>query len=274
MKKVMRAALVGAALVVGHLHIGAAETPKFRYVTSVYFDDKGAGLNRPEGVACDAKGRLVIGDTGNDRVLRFNYHDKALSGGGEIKIPELTAPSRVQLNSKGDIYALDARQRRVVHLGPEGAFKDTVSYDGVPPPSTVVAKSFAIDAADGLYVLDVFGARVLVVSAEGQFQKALLGARRRLAWKRPVAGFHSPPALFGAEGCFRVRAARRRPDCRADHATELGDVQQGVDLHRGGRGRKHREPRPGRIVRGEAADARTERGLAGSPVPDVYQRQG
>ena len=34
-------------------------------------------------------------------------------------------------------------------------------------------KSFTIDAADNIYVLDVFSARVLVLDADGQFQKAL-----------------------------------------------------------------------------------------------------
>jgi hypothetical protein len=172
MKTVSVAALVAAAIVLGPLRL-AGETAKLRYLAAVYADEKGAGLKLPEGVACDAKGQLVVGDTGNDRLLRFTYQDKAVSGGGEIKIPELTAPSRVQLNSQGEIFALDARQRRIVRIGADGAFKGALSLDGVPPPATVVTKSFKIDAADNIYVLDVFAGRVLVLNAEGQFQKTL-----------------------------------------------------------------------------------------------------
>ena len=77
MKTVSLAALVAAALVLALLPLTAAETARFRHLVSVYADDKGAGLQLPEGVACDDKGRLVIGDTGNDRLLRFTYQDKA-----------------------------------------------------------------------------------------------------------------------------------------------------------------------------------------------------
>jgi sugar lactone lactonase YvrE len=162
-----------AVVALGDLGLSAAETGKLRHVVSVYFDSKGAGLSLPEGVACDSSGQFVVGDTGNDRLVRFTFRDKAVTDGTEIKIPQVSAPSRVRLNSKGDIYALDSRLRRVVHLGPGGEFKEAVAFTGVPEPSTIVAKDFTIDAADNLYVLDVFSARVLVVSPQGQFQKAL-----------------------------------------------------------------------------------------------------
>jgi hypothetical protein len=173
MKTVSLAALVAAALVLGHPRLTAAETARFKYLASVYFDEKGVGLTLPEGVACDGKGQFVVGDTGNDRLLRFTYQDKTVGGGGEIKIPQLAAPTTVQLNSKGEIYALDGKQRRIVHLGPQGEFKDVLSFQGAPPPATIVPKSFKIDSADNLYVLDVFSARILVLNAEGRFQKAL-----------------------------------------------------------------------------------------------------
>lgn len=173
MKTNAQAVLVAVALVLGFLRVASAENAKFRFLAAVYFDEKGTGLNRPEGIACDDKGRVVVADTGNDRVLRFTYLDKTISGGAEIKIPELSAPSRVRLNSKGEIYALDGMLRRVVHLAADGTFKNVVSFDGAPPPTTVIAKSFALDDADTVYVLDALSARVLIVDASGQFQRAL-----------------------------------------------------------------------------------------------------
>jgi hypothetical protein len=167
------AAVVAAALLLGHLHLTAAESARFRLLTAIYADDQGVGFNRPEGVACDGTGRVVIADTGNDRVLRFTYREKALAGGTEIKISELSAPTRIRLGSKGDIYALDSRRHRIVHLGPEGEFKGALTAEGAPPPSTIVPRSFEIDATDTLYVLDVFSARVLVLDAAGTFKKAL-----------------------------------------------------------------------------------------------------
>ena len=171
--KTRSAAVVAAALVLGHLQLTAAENARFRHLISVYFDDQGGGLNRPEGVACDSAGQVVVGDTGNDRILRYTYGDKTVSGGSEIKIPELSAPSWIQLNSKGEIFALDGKQRSIVRLGPAGDFRGTLSFDGAPPPTTIVPKSFKIDSADQVYVLDVFSARVLVLNADGQYQKAM-----------------------------------------------------------------------------------------------------
>jgi len=219
MKTVMVAALVAAAILLGPLRL-TAQTAKLRYLASVYADEKGAGLKLPEGVACDAKGQLLIGDTGNDRLLRFTYQDKAVSGGSEIKIPELAAPSRVQLNSKGEIFALDGKLRRVVRLGPDGTFKGTLSFDGVPPPDTIVAKSFKIDGADNIYVLDVFSGRVLVLNAEGRFQKALTVPGD--------AGFIADLAIDFAGNVLLVDSVRRRIYSAAKDATAFASL--GGDL--------------------------------------------
>ena len=107
MKRVSCACLAAAVLAGAHLTLTAAETARLRYLASVYADANGAGLNQPEGVACNGNGQVVVGDTGNNRLIRFTYADKAVCGGTEIKIPQLSAPARVQLNSKGEIYALD-----------------------------------------------------------------------------------------------------------------------------------------------------------------------
>jgi len=202
MKTVSVACLVAATLVLGHLRLTAAETVRFRYLASVYVDDKEAGLNRPEGIACGGGGQFVVGDTGNGRLLRFTYRDKTVSGGSEIRIPQVPAPSRVQLNSKGEIYVLDGKQRRIAHLGPDGGFKAVLAFDGVPPPATIVPKSFTIDPADNIYVLDVFSARVLALNAQGKFQRALAFPGD--------AGFGSDVAVDPAGTIFLLDSIKRR----------------------------------------------------------------
>jgi hypothetical protein len=173
MKKISCACLVAFPLILGSEQPAAAQVAKLRHVVSMYADDQGAGFNLPEGVGCGANGVVVVGDTGNDRLIRLAFQEKKVTGGGVIKIPELSAPSRVHLNSKGEIYALDAKERRIVHLGPDGAFKDALAFEGAPPPATVLVKGFALDAADNIYALDVASGRVLVANPRGQFQKAL-----------------------------------------------------------------------------------------------------
>ncbi len=83
-------------------------------------------MKQPEGVACSEKSLLIVGDTGNDRLLRYSYQDRSLKAGTEIKIPQLSNPIRVQINSKEEIFALDGKKRRIIRLNPDGTFKGYV----------------------------------------------------------------------------------------------------------------------------------------------------
>jgi hypothetical protein len=148
-----------------------AETMKFKHLLSIYFDDKGVGLKGPEGVACNEKSLLVVGDSENGRLLRFIFEEKSLKGGTEIKVPQLSYPIRIQINSKGEIFALDEKQRRIVRLSPEGDFKGYVPAEGLPSASTIIPRSMKIDANDNFYLLDIFSGRVWILSPEGKYQK-------------------------------------------------------------------------------------------------------
>jgi hypothetical protein len=151
----------------------SAETVTFKYFQSIYSDDKGGGIKQPEGVACNDKSFLVIGDTGNDRLLRYTLEEKNLKAGIEIKIPQLSNPIRVQMNSKGEIFSLDGKKRRIVRLSPEGAFKSYVDPEGIPSPSAFIPRSFKIDKNDHIYILDIFTGRVLVLNPEGKYQNQI-----------------------------------------------------------------------------------------------------
>lgn len=146
-----------------------AEAIKFRPVLSVYSDDKGAGLNQPEGVACSQHSLFLVADTGNDRLLQYTFQEDTLKGGAEIKVAELTHPIRVQTNSKGETYVLDGKQRRIVRLSHEGTFKGYLDPEGLPPPKAFVPRSFKIDMADNIYILDIGSERVIVLDSAGKY---------------------------------------------------------------------------------------------------------
>jgi len=150
-----------------------AETVKLKYIQSVYFDEKGAGMKQPEGIACNDKFLLVVGDTGNDRLIQYSFQEKSLKAGTEIKVQQLSNPIRLQINSKGEIFALDGKKRRIIRLNPDGTFKTYVDGEGVPSPSTFVPRSFKIDPQNNIYILDIFSARVLVLNPEGKYQKQI-----------------------------------------------------------------------------------------------------
>jgi hypothetical protein len=156
------------------MRIFSAETVKLRYIQSVYFDEKGGGMKQPEGVACNEKGLLIVGDTGNGRLLRYSYQDRSLKAGAEIKVQQLLSPIRLQINSKGEIFALDGKKRRIIRLNPDGTFRGYVDGEGIPSPSTFVPRSFKIDANNNIHILDIFSARVLVLDPEGKYLKQVL----------------------------------------------------------------------------------------------------
>lgn len=147
----------------------SAEAVKLRYITSIYYDSKGGGLKFPEGIACNEKSLIIVADTGNGRLLQYTFQDGAVKGGEDIKVPELSYPLRIQINSKGEIFALDGKQRRIVRLSPEGVFKGYIDPEGLPAPATFIPRSFKVDNAGNIYILDIFSARVLVLDSAGKY---------------------------------------------------------------------------------------------------------
>jgi len=147
----------------------AAEKIRLVPLLSVYTDDKGAGLKQPEGVACGDSPIVVVADSANGRLLRYSFlENKTIQGGEEIRLPEVAYPVRVQLNSRGEIFALDGRLHRIARIGPDGAFGGYVNPSEIPEPSAFFPVNFAIDRNDTLYILDVQGGRVLRVDAAGK----------------------------------------------------------------------------------------------------------
>jgi sugar lactone lactonase YvrE len=163
---------IAAMLLLAKLSIGA-EALKLKHFQSVYADDKEAGFSSPEGVGCDEKGHILVADTGNGRLVRFTMINGKAMPDKEIKVPELSVPVRIHINSKGEIFALDGRQKRVVRFSPGGEYLGRVDAAGSPPPSNVIPRSFDIGKDDSIYLLDVFGSRVLILTSEGKFEKKI-----------------------------------------------------------------------------------------------------
>jgi sugar lactone lactonase YvrE len=144
---------------------------QLRHVTSVYIDAAGVKISQPEGVACRGKSLLLVSDTANGRLQPYTLQDDGTikpGPGVEIKVPY---PLHVRLNSQGDIFVLDGKQRRIMRLNAAGEFKGNFEPEGLPAPATWIPKNFAIDTNDTVYILDIFSSRVLVVSPEGKFQR-------------------------------------------------------------------------------------------------------
>lgn len=140
----------------------------FTYEQTLY-DGKSQPLKAPEGIACTERGYLVVGDTGNRRLLLFNVREGRVTGGEELALPQLTAPVRVQIDSRGNILALDGKLHRVVRIASNGTFEKVIEPSGLPGLGNVVVGAFKVDAKDTVWLLDIAGRRVLMVDASGAF---------------------------------------------------------------------------------------------------------
>lgn len=161
-----------AILLLAKVSVGA-EAVKLKQIRSIYADEKEMGLRSPEGVGCDDKGRIIVADSGNGRLVQFTFLNGNLTPDKEIKVPEVSVPIRVRINSKGEVFALDGRQKRVVRLSSKGEFLGHVDAAGSPPPATIIPRSLDIGRDDAIYLLDVFAGRVLVLNPEGKFARQL-----------------------------------------------------------------------------------------------------
>jgi sugar lactone lactonase YvrE len=167
-------AIIGLLLIPGFfpMEVAGEEALKFRHITSIYADDQGLGLKHPEGVACNQGKLIIVADTGNGRLLKYTYEDKTVAANARmIKLPQLVYPAQVKLNSMGDMFVLDRRQRRIVRITAAGAFGGYIDLQGSSSPAASAPKSFDIDKKDNLYILDVYARRVIMKDPGGKYLK-------------------------------------------------------------------------------------------------------
>jgi hypothetical protein len=154
------------------LHASGAEAIKLRFTSSLYADAKGEGLKQPEGVGC-VQDKLAVADTGNGRLVLYSMQAGDPKGGTEVKLPQILYPIKVRMTSTGDILVLDERQRKIVRLTGEGAFKGYVEPSGLPDQGMIVPVGLDLDGNDNIYLLDILSARVLVLNTDGKYERQI-----------------------------------------------------------------------------------------------------
>ena len=131
---------------------------------------KGSGpqeLDQPHALAMDSRGRLFVGDRGNNRIQIYDQEGKLLDTWYQF-----SRPSGIYIDRKDMIYVADSESGSV--SPPHGAWKRGIrigsARDGsvrafIPdpnenPPSTSAAEGVAVDAAGRIYGAEV-GPRAL-----------------------------------------------------------------------------------------------------------------
>ena len=146
-----------------------------------------AALGNPQGVAVDSQGNLYIADTGNNRIRKVSSTDiiTTIAGNGAVGfagngVPataaQLNAPSRVALDTAGNLYFSDNGNNAVRRISTGGVITTIAgngqygfSGDGGPAISAMLANpnGLAIDSAGGIIIADSDNRRIRRVDPTG-----------------------------------------------------------------------------------------------------------
>jgi len=144
---------------------------KIKHQGSVYLDSAGLSLKHPEGVAC-ADDFFIVADTGNSQLVRYSISVQGLAPVAVYPLPG-SSPIIAQLSAKGDLFVLDGKARTILKMSPQGQVSGKLEPKGLPGTKTFMPRSFRLDKADNLYLLDIFAERVLVLDASGKYLRHL-----------------------------------------------------------------------------------------------------
>jgi len=156
-------------LIVG-IYIPAAVHAAGRLIhtTSVYKDNKEGPIILPEGVGCNDQSVFIVADSGNGRLVKYTLSGDTIQDGSTIKVPEVSHPTNIEIASSGDILVLDGTTHRIARVGANGDPMGVVEPAGLKAPSNMVPRSFTIGKDGSIYILDVFGERVIVTDGSGK----------------------------------------------------------------------------------------------------------
>lgn len=133
---------------------------------------KGDGLNRPNGMAYDAKRKeLFVADTLNHQIAVFSADGKLLRRIGKRGIGpgEFNFPLDVAIAPNGDLVVLDTLNARVQILRPDGSFVRMFGERGTAVGSFRLPKGIAVDGFGHIYVSDGQAHRFVIFDMKGEY---------------------------------------------------------------------------------------------------------
>ena len=147
---------------------------------------KSAWLNLPNSVFVEGNGRILIADTGNQRIRAVaNANINTIAGGGpngdghQAKLATLANPNSVVWDSAGNFYIADADNNQVRKVNPSGVITTFAGTGIAGPPNTSTVQAvnatlngplgLGIDSQNNIYIADT-GNQVIraVVASTGE----------------------------------------------------------------------------------------------------------
>ncbi len=196
-----------------------AQSGSYRHEITIYDDTKGTSLSGPAGVGCDGD-RIVVADTLNSRLVLYTSKNDMMSVTQEIKLARQVRPTTVQIGAGGDLLVYDSRAKEVLRFNAAGNRFGKVEPENVPGNSRVIPKSFRTDGSGAIYLLDVFGRRVVVLERTGAY-------RKQVAFPREF-GFFSDLAVDDRGRIFLLDSVRSQVFVAAPKADVFTSLTKGM----------------------------------------------
>jgi DNA-binding beta-propeller fold protein YncE len=130
-----------------------------------------SGFAEPCGVAVDARGDVLVADTGHDRIQSFSPDGSLLAswrragGGGR----GFRRPLAVAVGAHGSVYVVDGGNDRIVELGARGGLIAAWGARGAGPGEFERPSGIAVDARGRVFVSDRQSDRIQEFTAHGRF---------------------------------------------------------------------------------------------------------
>lgn len=146
-----------------------AQSGNYSHELTIYDDGQGNNLSGPAGVACDGD-RIVIADSRNSRLLFYTSQDDIVTLEKEVKLARQIRPTTVQIGTDGDLLVYNSTAKEILIFDLDGNKLGKIEPGNVPSGSRIIPKSFRVDSSGNIYLLDVFGRRVVVLEKTGAFK--------------------------------------------------------------------------------------------------------
>jgi sugar lactone lactonase YvrE len=151
----------------GHSSSATAPARVFKFskdgkLLKVIGSTAGTELNQPHALAMDSKGRLFVGDRGNNRIQIYNQDLELLDSWSQF-----SRPSGLFIDKDDNIYVADSESgsvnpahggwKRGIRIGSAktGEVVSFIPDPAVSPPSTSAAEGVAVDAKGNIYGAEV-----------------------------------------------------------------------------------------------------------------------
>ncbi len=133
-------------------------------------------LNGPEGIDISPSGKIVIADTGNNRIVVWDENGKPYKTFGAFGTsatwrnpPEFDHPSGVFIHPSRHLYVADTLNHRVVVLDEKGLVLSSFGTQGNTTGKFNLPRAVAKDHFGNIWVLDSGNSRVEIFSGLGEY---------------------------------------------------------------------------------------------------------